>query len=97
MRVVLRNLLRGLVDITAEDRPIALDVGATTKSHWILQLDSQHTGASKAFEGLFYGKDALASSRWNELHAQLRTLTGNINIERLSPLEERLTLTLPYI
>lgn len=97
VRVVLRNLLRGLADITAEDRPIALDVEATAKSHWVLQLDSQHTGASKAFEGLFYGKDALASSRWNELHAQLRMLTGKINIERLSPLEERLTLTLPYI
>ncbi|MGB2384779.1 MAG: tetratricopeptide repeat protein [Flavobacteriales bacterium] len=97
VRVVLRNLLKGLVDLTAEDRPLALGVEATAKSHWVLQVDSQHTGASKAFEGLFYGKDALASSRWNELHAQLRKLAGKINIERLSPLEERLTLTLPYL
>lgn len=97
VRVVLRNLLRGLVDITTEDRSIALGVEAVAKSHWVLQLDSQHTAASKAFEGLFYGKDALASSRWNELHAQLRKLAGKINIERVSPLEERLTLTLPYI
>jgi hypothetical protein len=97
VRVVLRNLLKGLVDLTAEDRPLALGVEATEKSHWMLQVDSQHTGASKAFEGLFYGKDALASSRWNELHAQLRKLAGKINIERLSPLEERLTLTLPYL
>lgn len=97
VRVVLRNLLRGLAEITAEDRTIALDVEATAKTHWVLQLDSQHTGASKALEGLFYGKDALASSRWNELHAQLRKLAGKINIERLSPLEERLTLTLPYV
>lgn len=97
VRVVLRNLLRGLVDLSEEDRPIALGVEAAEKSHWVLQLDSQHTGASKAFEGLFYGKDALASSRWNELHAQLRKLAGKINIERISPLEERLTLTLPYV
>ena len=92
-----RNLLRGLVDISAEDHPIALGVEAAEKSHWVLQLDSQHTGASKALEGLFYGKDAMASSRWNELHAQLRKLAGKINIERISPLEERLTLTLPYV
>ena len=97
VRVVLRNLLRGLVDITTEDRPIALGVETTEKSHWVLRVDSQHTGASKAFEGLFYGKDALASSRWNELHAQLRKIAGKINIERLSPLAERLTLTLPYV
>ena len=85
VRVVLRNLLKGLVDLTAEDRPLALGVEVSAKSHWVLQVDSQHTGASKAFEGLFYGKDALASSRWNELHAQLRKLAGQINIERLSP------------
>lgn len=97
VRVVIRNLLRGMADLTAEDRPISLGVEAHEKSHWVLRLDSQHTGASKAFEGLFYGKDALASSRWNELHAQLRKLAGKINIERLSPLEERVTLTLPYL
>ena len=33
VRVVLRNLLRGLVDISAEDRPIALGVEAAEKSH----------------------------------------------------------------
>lgn len=97
VRVVIRNLLRGMAELTAEDRPISLGVEAHEKSHWVLRLDSQHTGASKAFEGLFYGKDALASSRWNELHAQLRKLAGKINIERLSPLEERVTLTLPYL
>ena len=97
VRIVIRNLLRGLADLTAEDRPISLGVEAHEKSHWVLRLDSKHTGASKAFEGLFYGKDALASSRWNELHAQLRKLAGKINIERLSPLEERVTLTLPYL
>ena len=97
VRVVIRNLLRGMADLTAEDGPISLGIEAHEKSHWVLRLDSQHTGASKAFEGLFYGKDALASSRWNELHAQLRKLAGKINIERLSPLEERVTLTLPYL
>ena len=97
VRVVIRNLLRGLADLSSEERPIELGVEASEKSHWVLRLNSQHTGASKAFEGLFYGKDALASSRWNELHAQLRKLAGKINIERLSPLEERVTLTLPYV
>lgn len=97
VRVVIRNLLRGLAELTSDERPIELGVEASEKSHWVLRLNSQHTGASKAFEGLFYGKDALASSRWNELHAQLRKLAGKINIERLSPLEERLTLTLPYV
>lgn len=97
VRVAIRNLLRGFAEITSADAPIVLKIGALEKAHWQLSLDSRHTGASKALEGLFYGKDALASSRWNELHAQLRKLAGKINVERLSPLEERLTVTLPYL
>ena len=97
VRVVIRNLLKGIAEITSIESPIQLGIEATERSHWKLRLNSQHTGTSKALEGLFYGKDALASSRWNELHAQLRKLAGTINIERLSPLEERMTVTLPYL
>jgi len=97
VRVAIRNLLRGVVEISAQESPITLEVVPKGKTLWELTLNSRHTGASKALEGLFYGKDALASSRWNELHAQLRKLAGKINIERLSPIEERLTVTLPYL
>jgi len=85
------------VEISAQESPITLEVAPKGRTLWQLTLNSRHTGASKALEGLFYGKDALASSRWNELHAQLRKLAGKINIERLSPIEERLTVTLPYL
>jgi len=97
VRVAIRNLLRGVVEISAQESPITLEVAPKGRTLWQLTLNSRHTGASKALEGLFYGKDALASSRWNELHAQLRKLAGKINIERLSPIEERLTVTLPYL
>ena len=97
VRVVLRNLLRGIAEITSVESPIQLGIEAKEKSYWKLRLNSHHTETSKALEGLFYGKDALASSRWNEFHAQLRKLAGTINIERLSPLEERMTVTLPYL
>jgi hypothetical protein len=48
-------------------------------------------------QGLFHGKDALASSRWNELHSQLRKIAGKIQVERISPIEEKVILTLPFV
>lgn len=96
VRVVIRNLLRGVAEMTSSDSRIRVDFeNAPTDGQWKLSLHSQNQVASKALEGLFYGKDALASSRWNELHSQLRKLAGKINVERLSPIEERLTVTLP--
>ncbi|MGA0435000.1 MAG: tetratricopeptide repeat protein [Flavobacteriales bacterium] len=96
VRVVIRNLLRGVTEMTSSDSRIRIDFeNASADGQWKLSLHSQNQVASRALEGLFYGKDALASSRWNELHSQLRKLAGKINVERLSPIEERLTVTLP--
>ncbi|MCH1584407.1 MAG: hypothetical protein L7S62_04540 [Flavobacteriales bacterium] len=95
VRVVIRNFLRGLAEISNEEDAIRIKVEAET-SHWRFCLSSNHTEASKAMQGLFHGKDALASSRWNELHAQLRKIAGKIQVERISPIEEKVTLTLPF-
>jgi hypothetical protein len=95
VRVVIRNFMRGLVEISNSEDAIRIRVDAG-KSHWNFCLSSNHTEASKAMQGLFHGKDALASSRWNELHAQLRKIAGKIQVERISPIEEKVTLTLPF-
>lgn len=95
VRVVIRNFMRGLAEISNSEDAIRIQVDAG-KSHWNFCLSSNHTEASKAMQGLFHGKDALASSRWNELHAQLRKIAGKIQVERISPVEEKVTLTLPF-
>jgi tetratricopeptide (TPR) repeat protein len=95
VRVVIRNFMRGLAEISNSEDAIRIEVEAET-SHWHFCLSSNHTEASKAMQGLFHGKDALASSRWNELHAQLRKIAGKIQVERISPVEEKVTLTLPF-
>lgn len=96
VRVVIRNLMRGLSELSGSEEAIRIQV-ETDKSHWRFCLSSNHTEASKAMQGLFHGKDALASSRWNELHAQLRKIAGKIQVERISPIEEKVTLTLPFV
>ena len=96
VRMVIRNLLGGVLELSPQDGPIQIEVSQET-SHWTLCLNSSHTETSKALQGLFCGKDAIASSRWNELHAQLRQLTGKIHVERVSPLQERLIVTLPFL
>ena len=95
VRVVIRNFMRGLAEISNSEDAIRVEVEAE-KSHWRFCLSSNHTEASKAMQGLFHGKDALASSRWNELHSQLRKIAGKIQVERISPIEEKVTLTLPF-
>ena len=94
VRVALRNLLRGFLELSHDEQPVNVQI-EQMDSHWKFSLSSDHTEASKALRGLFYGKDALASSRWNELHAQLRRLTGKIQIERVSPVREKLSVILP--
>lgn len=96
VRMVIRNILGGVLELSPQDQPIQIEV-SQNQSHWTLCLNSSHIEASKALQGLFYGKDAIASSRWNELHAQLRQLTGKIHVERVSPLQERLIVTLPFV
>ena len=96
VRVVIRNLMRGLAEISIAEEAMRIQV-ETDKSHWRFCLSSNHTEASKAMQGLFHGKDALASSRWNELHSQLRKIAGKIQVERISPIEEKVILTLPFV
>lgn len=94
VRVVLRNLIRGFIELSHDQQNVQVQV-ERMQAHWKFSISSDHTEASKALKGLFYGKDALASSRWNELHAQLRQLTGKILIERISPVREKLSVILP--
>ena len=94
VRVALRNLIRGFLELSHDQQPVNVQI-EQMDTHWKFSISSNHTEASKALRGLFYGKDALASSRWNELHAQLRRLTGKIQIERVSPVREKLSVILP--
>jgi tetratricopeptide (TPR) repeat protein len=94
VRVALRNLIRSFMELSNAQQSVELEV-EQLDSHWKFSLSSDHTEASKALSGLFHGKDAVASSRWNELHAQLRKLAGRIQVERVSPIREKLTVILP--
>lgn len=96
VRTALRNLLRSFIELSSQQETIEVQI-EQHEENWNFSLSSDHTEASKALRGLFHGKDAVASSRWNELHAQLRQLAGRIQIERMSPIRERLTITLPYV
>lgn len=94
VRVALRNLIRGYIELSHDQQDVQVQI-EQMDAHWKFSISSDHTEASKALRGLFYGKDALASSRWNELHAQLRKLTGKIQVERISPVREKLSVILP--
>ncbi len=94
VRVALRNLIRGFIELSHDQQDVQVQI-EQLDAHWKFSISSDHTEASKALRGLFYGKDALASSRWNELHAQLRKLTGKIQIERITPVREKLSVILP--
>tara|TARA_B110000503_G_scaffold141528_1_gene235359 strand:- start:2683 stop:4446 length:1764 start_codon:yes stop_codon:yes gene_type:complete len=94
VRIALRNLIRGFIELSHDQQDVQVQI-EQLGAHWKFSISSDHTEASKALRGLFYGKDALASSRWNELHAQLRKLAGKIQVERISPVREKLSVILP--
>ena len=93
-RVMVRNLLQTFSTIHDTDRAMKIELGRSERD-WTIHLTCENTAVSRALSGLFQGKDAAASTCWNELNQQLRLLTAEIVVERLAPGTERLSVTLP--